>query len=78
MKKENWGTHEFHYEENDLNSIYKNRRNSKCIICGISWEQLSADYWCETNNNFIIFNKKGSSVIKIINCNEFIIKNIIE
>ncbi len=55
-----WKTHIFHYKSK------KSKRKSKCINCGITFSELSNEWW------------KYESSESIITCNEFIIKSIIE
>lgn len=82
MMTETWGTHTFIYKINDSCRPYFKSRdyakfNAKCSTCGIAWQQLSKDYWGETKKMYILKNKLGG-VKKIITCNEYLIKNIIE
>lgn len=55
-----WKTHEFKYFNK------KEKWNSNCIYCGVSWSDISKIYW-----------STGSSKA-ILTCDEFIIKKIIE
>jgi hypothetical protein len=66
MNTDTWGTHTFTYLRNKRYYLKErdNKFAAKCPVCGMTWGELSSAYW------------GNGKVIK--NCNDYIIKSIIE